>query len=81
MVSSGKKVPIEYSLKLKGKSVVNTNAGCWIINLCSRITRASAGPGKCIRSMKIGESKQITVTPDEGYEPLDKNAVIEHDKE
>jgi FKBP-type peptidyl-prolyl cis-trans isomerase 2 len=32
--------------------------------------------------MKIGESKQVTVTPDEGYGgALDKNVVIEQDKE
>lgn len=77
VVSSGKKVSIEYSLKLKDKSVVDTNVGSKPLTFIQGSRELLPALENALKGMKIGESKQITITPEEGYGPVDKNAVIE----
>ncbi len=81
VVSSGKKVSIEYSLKLEDKSVVDTNVGTEPLTFIQGSRNLLPALENALEGMKIGESRQVTVTPEEGYGPVDKNAVIELDKE
>ena len=81
VVSSGKKVSIEYSLKLEDKSVIDTNVGSEPLTFIQGSRELLPALENVLEGMKIGESKQISVTPEEGYGPVDNNAVIELDKE
>ncbi|MCR4288853.1 MAG: peptidylprolyl isomerase [Candidatus Scalindua sp.] len=81
VVSSGKKVSIEYSLKLEDQSVVDTNVGAGPLTFIQGSRELLPALENALEGMKIGEGKLITVTPEEGYGPVDKNAFIKLDKE
>ncbi|MBT3878427.1 MAG: peptidylprolyl isomerase [Candidatus Scalindua sp.] len=80
-VSPGKKVSIEYALKLEDKSVIDSNVGAGPLTFMQGSHELLPALENALEGMKIGECKQITVMPEEGYGPVDKNAVIELDKE
>ena len=80
-VSTGTKVSIEYSFKLENKSVVDTNVGSEPLTFIQGSHELLPALENELEGMTIGESKQITVSPEEGYGLVDKNAVIELDKE
>ena len=81
VVSLGKKVSIEYSLTLEDKTVVDTNVGSEPLTFILGAGKLLPALEIALEGMKIGEDRQVTVTPDEGYGPVDNNAVIELDKE
>ncbi len=80
-VSPGKKVLIEYALKLEDKSVIDSNVGAEPLAFIQGSLELLPALENALEGMKIGESKLVTVIPEEGYGPVDKNAVIELDKE
>ncbi len=81
VVSPGKKVSIEYSLALEDKSVVDTNVGSEPLTFSQGAGRLLPALEIALEGMRVGEGKQVTVAPDEGYGPVDGNAFIELDKE
>ncbi len=80
-VSAGKQVSIEYTLKLEDKSVVDSNVGAEPLTFIQGSHNIIPGLENSLDGMKIGDSKQVTVKPEDGYGHIDKNAVLEIEKE
>ena len=80
-VSSGAEVSIEYTLKLDDKSVFDTNVGAEPLTFVQGSRQIVPGLEKALEGMKVGESKQVTVQPEEGYGPVQKEAVMEIGKD
>ncbi|MFQ5804266.1 MAG: peptidylprolyl isomerase [Candidatus Methylomirabilales bacterium] len=80
-VSSGKAVSIEYTLRLEDKAVMDTNVGAEPLTYIHGSQQIVAGLEKALEGMKIGEGKQVTVTPEEGYGVVHQEAFREVNKE
>ncbi len=80
-VSEGKQVSIEYTLTLEDNSVVDTNVGAEPLSLVQGAHNIIPGLENSLDGMKIGDSKQVTVQPEDAYGPVDKDAVSEVKKE
>jgi len=80
-VSSGKKVSIEYTLTLEDKSVVDTNVGSEPLSFVQGSHNIISGLENALEGLKIGDSKQVTVEPENGYGPVDQKAVMEVSRE
>ncbi len=81
VISSGKKVSIEYTLKLKDQSVVDTNVGSAPLTYVHGSHQVIPGLEKELEGMKIGENKHVTVSPEEGYGTVNEKAVLELSKD
>ncbi|MEE9543316.1 MAG: FKBP-type peptidyl-prolyl cis-trans isomerase, partial [Thermodesulfobacteriota bacterium] len=80
-VTAGKDVSIEYTLTLEGKEVVDSNVGGEPLVLTHGSGLIISGLEKALEGMKVGETKQVTVSPDEGYGPVNPEALQEVKKE
>ncbi len=80
-VSSGTRVSIEYALRLEDKAVIDTNVGSDPLTYVHGSDQMIPGLQKGLEGMKIGESKQVTVKPEEGYGAADPEAFTEVGKE
>ncbi len=80
-VSSGKKVSIEYTLALEDKSVVDTNVGSEPLSFVQGSHNIISGLENALEGLKIGDSKQVTIKPEDGYGPVDQKAIMEVSKE
>jgi len=80
-VSAGKKVSIEYTLRLKDNTVVDTNVGSEPLTYIHGAHQIIPGLEKALEGMKIGDTKQVIVKPEEGYGAVDENAFVEVSKE
>lgn len=81
VVSSGKEVSLEYTLKLEDESVVDSNTGSEPLTFVQGSHSLLPILEDALEGMKIGESKQFTVKPEDGYGLVDENAVLEIEKE
>lgn len=81
VVSSGKEVSFEYTLKLEDESVVDSNTGSEPLTFVQGSHSLLPILEDALEGMKIGESKQFTVKPEDGYGLVDENAVLEIEKE
>ena len=79
-VSTGKQVSIEYTLTLEDETVVDSNVGVKPLTFIQGSHNIIPGLESALDGMKVGESKQVTVTPEDGYGPLNKDAVSEIEK-
>jgi len=79
-VSKGKKISIEYTLKLEDQTVVDSNVGGEPLIYTHGSNQIISGLQKAMEGMKVGESKQISVKPEEGYKKVDEKALLEVDK-
>jgi FKBP-type peptidyl-prolyl cis-trans isomerase SlyD len=80
-VSPGTQVSIEYTLKLDDKSVFDTNVGADPLTYVHGSRQIVPGLEKALEGMKVGESKQVTVQPEEGYGKVHNEAFLELEKE
>ena len=80
-VSPGMKVSIEYILKLEDDAVVDSNVGSSPLTYVHGFQQIIPGLEKALEGMAIGESKQVTVSPEEGYGMISQQAFIEVKKE
>ncbi|MFQ5990706.1 MAG: peptidylprolyl isomerase [Candidatus Methylomirabilales bacterium] len=81
-VSSGTKVSIEYTLKLEGEeAVVDTNVGSEPLTYVHGSQQIIPGLERALEGMKIGESKQVKVKPEDGYGVVDQEAFVEVKKD
>jgi FKBP-type peptidyl-prolyl cis-trans isomerase SlyD len=80
-VADGKAVSIEYTLRLEDKSVVDTNVGKEPFTYVQGSRQIIPGLEKALAGMKVGESKKVTVKPEEGYGEVNKEAFQEVKKE
>jgi len=76
-VTSGTQVAIEYTLKLENQAVLETNVGSTPFTYVQGAHRIVPGLEKALEGMKIGESKQVTVPPEDGYGTVNKEAFLE----
>jgi FKBP-type peptidyl-prolyl cis-trans isomerase SlyD len=76
-VTSGTQVAIEYTLKLEDQAVLETNVGSTPFTYVQGAHRIVPGLEKALEGMKIGESKQVAVPPEDGYGTVSKEAFLE----
>jgi FKBP-type peptidyl-prolyl cis-trans isomerase SlyD len=79
-ISSGKKVSIEYTLTLENKEVADTNVGREPLTFEQGSHQIIPGLEKAIEGMKAGESRKVTIKPEDAYGPVVKEAIIEVNK-
>ncbi|MEX2492382.1 MAG: peptidylprolyl isomerase [Nitrospirales bacterium] len=77
IVSDGKNISMEYSLSLVDKKVLDTNVGGEPMNFTQGSHQIIPGLESALEGMKVGESKQVTVDPEQGYGPINPQAVQE----
>ncbi len=80
-ITDGKKVSIEYTLTLENKEVADTNVGKDPLSFEQGAHQIIPGLEKAIEGMKVGESRKVTVRPEEAYGPIVKEAIIEVDRD
>ncbi len=80
-ITEGKTVSIEYTLKLENEEVVDTNVGGEPLKFTQGSKQIIPGLEKEMEGMGVGDSKQVTVTPEEGYGPVYQEAVAEFSKD
>lgn len=80
-VSLGKNISIEYTLKLDDDTVVDSNVGSMPLKFVHGAKSIIPGLEDALTGMKIGESKQVTITPEDGYGPVDQGGFLEISKD
>ncbi|MDR4484680.1 MAG: peptidylprolyl isomerase [Nitrospirales bacterium] len=76
-VSEGKSISMEYTLTLENKEVLDTNVGGEPLTFTQGSHQIIPGLETALDGMKTGESKQVTVAPEEGYGKVDPQAIQE----
>lgn len=79
-VSAGMRVSVEYTLKLDDKAVFETNVGSEPFTYVHGSHQIVPGLERALEGMKVGESKQVTVAPEEGYGKVNQEAFLEIEK-
>ena len=80
-VSAGKLVSVEYTLKLDNQSVFESNVGQTPLTYTHGEGKMVPGLEKALEGMAVGDTKQVTVPPGEGYGQVDPQAVLEVEKQ
>src|SRR5690349_10183920 len=80
-VSDGKQVTLEYTMKLDDQSVVDTNVGGEPLKVTQGSHEVIPGVEKGLSGMTVGEKKQFTIAPADGYGTVDPKAFQEVDKD
>lgn len=76
-VSDGKTVSMEYTLTLENKEVLDTNVGGEPLTFTQGSHEIIPGLETALTGMKAGESKQVTVTPEQAYGEVNPKALQE----
>jgi FKBP-type peptidyl-prolyl cis-trans isomerase SlyD len=76
VVSEGKSVKVNYTLKVDGK-VVDSSKGHEPLEFKAGSHEVVPGFEKAIMGMKVGERKSFKVSPDEGYGAINPKAIRE----
>jgi FKBP-type peptidyl-prolyl cis-trans isomerase SlyD len=79
-VTEGKSVSLEYTLKLDDKSVVESNVGKQPLTYTHGTQQIIPGLEKALEGLKVGDTKEVTVAPADGYGDKDPNALQEVQK-
>ncbi|MDT7044287.1 peptidylprolyl isomerase [Candidatus Nitronereus thalassa] len=80
-ISHGKEVSLEYTLRLEDKKIVDTNVAAEPLVFTQGSMQIIPGLEKRLEGMAVGQEKQVVVTPEEGYGPVNPQAIIEVPKE
>jgi FKBP-type peptidyl-prolyl cis-trans isomerase SlyD len=80
-ITPGKTVSIEYTLTLENKEVVDTNVGSDPLTYVQGSNQIIPGLENELEGMKVGDTKNVTVEPEDGYGPVIKEAIVEVKKE
>ena len=76
-VSEGKTISMEYTLTLEDNNVVDTNVGKDPLKFTQGKHQIIPGLEAALEGMKKGETKQVTVSPDQAYGTPNPQAVQE----
>jgi FKBP-type peptidyl-prolyl cis-trans isomerase SlyD len=76
-ISDGKTISMEYTLTLEDKKVLDTNVGGDPLNFTQGSHQIIPGLETALEGMKVGESKQVTVAPEQGYGAINPKAIQE----
>ena len=79
-VAAGKEISLEYTLTVDGQ-VVDSNVGKEALTYTQGQHQIVPGLEDALAGMASGDTKQVTVTPEQGYGPVDKNAYVEVKKQ
>ena len=74
VVEAGSQVGIEYTLTLEDGTKVDSNVGGEALRFEQGAGRMIPGLDKALIGMGVGEAKQVTVSPEEGYGPVNPDA-------
>src|SRR5712691_9404086 len=80
-VAEGKLVSLEYTLTLDDKSVVESNVGAKPLTYTQGSHQLIPGLEKALEGMTVGDTKQVTVAPADGYGDTDPKALQEVQKQ
>ncbi len=81
MVSSGKEVSLEYTLKLDNDEVIDSNVGDAPLTYTQGSGQIITGLESALEGMQVGDSKHVTVKPEDGYGAVNPEAFQEVPKE
>ena len=76
-ISNGKTIDLEYTLTLEDKKVLDTNVGEKPLTFTQGSHQIIPGLETALEGMKTGESKQVTVAPEQGYGLVNPQAIQE----
>jgi len=79
-VTEGKNVSLEYTLTLDDKSVVESNVGKQPLTYTHGTQQIIPGLEKALEGLAVGDTKEVTVAPADGYGEKDPNALQEVQK-
>ena len=79
-VTEGKNVSLEYTLTLDDKSVVESNVGKQPLTYTHGTHQIIPGLEKALEGLAVGDTKEVTVTPADGYGEKDPEALQEVQK-
>ena len=79
-VTEGKNVSLEYTLTLDDKSVIESNVGKQPLTYTHGTQQIIPGLEKALEGLAVGDTKEVTVAPAEGYGEKDPNALQEVQK-
>jgi len=77
VVSKGKSVSLEYTLKLNEKDVVESNVGGEPMTYVHGREEIVPGLEKALEGMSVGEKKHVMVKPADAYGEVDQKAIQE----
>lgn len=80
-VEAGKQISLEYTLRLDDKTVVDTNVGRDPLTYTQGQQQIIPGLESALTGMAVGESKNVTVAPNDGYGVVNPQAFQEVPKE
>jgi len=80
-IEKGSSVKIEYTLKDDKGAVLDTNAGKEALAFTQGAQQIIPGLDKALLGMKAGDTKKVTVKPEDAYGPLDPKAEAEVPKD
>jgi len=80
-VTEGKNVSLEYALTLDDKSVVESNVGKQPLTYTHGTRQILPGLEKALEGLAVGDTKEVTVAPADGYGEEDPNALQEVQKQ
>jgi len=83
-VSKDKEVSIEYTLRIegeKGLEVIDTNVGDTPMTFIHGSHKIFPALENAIVGMKVGETRKVTLQPEEGYGVVNPDAIIEVEKD
>ncbi len=81
VIEKGSSVKIEYTLKDDNGAVLDTNAGKDALAFTQGAQQIIPGLDKALLGMKAGDSKKVTVKPEDAYGALDPKAETEVPKD
>ncbi len=77
-VTDGKAVSIEYTLTIDDEDkVFESNVGKKPLTYIQGANQIIPGLENALKGMKVGDSKDVVVKPEDGYGPVDEKAFIE----
>src|SRR5262249_56685752 len=79
-VAEGENVAWEYTLTLDDKSVVESNVGKQPLTYTHGTQQIVPGLEKALEGLAVGDTKEVTVAPADGYGEKDPNALQEVQK-
>jgi len=80
-ITEGKNVSLEYTLTLDDKTVVESNVGKQPLTYTHGTQQIIPGLEKALAGLAVGDTKEVTVAPADGYGEQDPNALQEVQKQ
>ncbi len=80
-IGTGKRVSLEYTLTLEDQTVFDTNVGKDPLVYTHGSKQIVPGLEKQLTGLQVGDTKEVEVSPEDGYGALDPNRVQEVPKE